>query len=199
MHAGLIGSAELAELVARRARRRLLPGAVALGRLAGLLAEAVAGPAQAYETQVDETKADPAPGPTAELTAELEFLPGPEGHPQIRVHIRGSLPLVCQRCLEAVAWPVAVDELLTVVGSDAEAQGLADPFDTTIMPAEGLDPGELVVDEVLASLPLAPMHAPGTGQGPCAAETAPGGDAPAVETHRPFADLRARLKGRGGE
>ena len=227
MRAGRIGSAELAELVARRAQRQLHLGIGMLERMSGLLAGAAdgqtaslaaaarvdegqagethagmtkAGMTKAGETHAGKTKADPAPGLTAELTADLQFLSGPEGHPQIRLRIRGSLPLVCQRCLDAVTWPVAVEALLTVVGSEVEAQGLADPFDTAIMPAEGLDPGELVVDEVLASLPLAPMHEPGTGRGPCAAVAATGSTAaPAVETQRPFADLRARLKGRGGE
>lgn len=194
MHPGRIGSADLAELVARRARVDLRLGRESLGRLSGLLAGATGGVPGEPAGDAGSAAATPA----AIVAAELGFQPGAEGHPQIRVRVRGRLTLVCQRCLGGLEWPIRLDETLTVVASETEAQALADPFDSVIMPSEGLAPAELVEDEVLASLPLAPMHEADTGAG-CRPPAA-GGQTEAVsgETHRPFADLKARLR-RAGE
>jgi uncharacterized protein len=91
--------------------------------------------------------------------------------------------------VELLVWPVAVDVLLTIVRNDAEAAGLADPFETVLLAAGELVPEQVVEDEVLAALPLAPKHL----------ETAPCGReerANSGEMHRPLAGL-ADLLGRG--
>ena len=82
-----------------------------------------------------------------------------------------------------------VDVLLTMVRSDAEAAGLADPFETVLLADGDLVPEQVVEDEVLAVLPLAPKHL----------ETARCGReerANSGEMHRPLAGL-ADLLGRG--
>ncbi|MEO8224607.1 MAG: YceD family protein [Gammaproteobacteria bacterium] len=169
MVAGGIGSAELADLVARGATLEFRVGVSTLTRLAAL------SPVAAVEA--------------ASLNAGLTFRPGSEGHPQLRLTVAGSVPLVCQRCLDLLVLPVQVDVLLTMVRNDQEAAGLADPFDTVLLADGGLVPELVVEDEVLAALPLAPRHAESDACG--REERANSG-----EMHRPLAGL-ADLLGRG--
>ena len=124
-----------------------------------------------------------------QLDASVTFQSGSEGCPQLHLKVAGTVPLVCQRCLELLVLPVTLDVLLTVVRSDAEAAALADPFDTVLLDAGELDLAQVVEDEVLAILPLAARHP----------ETTPCGQAARMssgETHRPLAGL-ADLLGRG--
>lgn len=172
-----IGAAELEELVTRGARldREFL--VTTLPRLAAL----------APETSVPEET----------LSASLAFQPGAQGFPEVLLRVKGAVPLVCQRCLGPLRWEVDLEELLTVVGSDTDAGALEDPFQTVLTTSEGLMPGQMVEDEVLASLPLAPRH---TGAVQCR-PAVPTLDAEklagAVDTHRPLASLRDLLS-RGG-
>lgn len=145
MTARRIGSAEIEDLVARRAQLDLRFPVASLPRLASL-ADAAEGP-----------KTEPLP----ELQAALAFQPGAEGYPQLHLVVGGSVLVACQRCLQALDWPVNVDVCLTMVSTDREAQGLADPFETLLLTNGELAPDEIVEDEVLAALPLAPRHAEG--------------------------------------
>ncbi|MEO8445557.1 MAG: DUF177 domain-containing protein [Gammaproteobacteria bacterium] len=171
-----IGSAELADLVARRATVDYSLPASALGRLVAL------GPVNLGKDRGKD-------GGQADLKVHCAFESGPEGFPQVRLTVAGTLTLVCQRCLQPLVWPVEVDGLLTVVRSDAEAAGLADPFETALLTDAGLEMAAIVEDEVLASLPLSPRH-PETAA--CARQELMNSG----ETHRPLAGL-ADLVGRG--
>ena len=170
MVAGHIGSAELEDLVARGARLDFRLPAASLERLAAL------APANAGGAEI--------------LTASLAFQPGTEGYPQFRLVVDGAVPLVCQRCLQPLVWPVAVDVALTVVRTDPEAAGLAEPLETVVLGNDGLVPVQVVEDEVLAVLPLAPKHPDGA---PCR----PDDLLSPSEQHRPLAGL-AELLGRTG-
>jgi uncharacterized protein len=167
MVAGRIGSAELKDLVARAATLDLSFPVSSLARLAALA---------------------PDGAEAANLTASFGFHAGAEGCPQVHLSVAGSVPLVCQRCMELLVLPVAVDVLLTMVRSDAEAAGLADPFETVLLTDGELAPDEVVEDEVLAALPLVPKH---LETAPCGREERKNSG----EMHRPLAGL-ADLLGR---
>lgn len=172
MVAGCIGSAELADLVARRGHLgRRLPVS-SLERLAAL------GPCA---TEAGQTT-------TEELSTRCTFQLGPEGYPQVHLTVTGIVPLVCQRCLDLLEFPVSLDVLLTLVRSDAEAAGLTAPFETALLGDGELLLTQIIEDEVLAALPLAPKHS----------ETAACGrveQANSGEMYRPMAGL-ADLLGR---
>ncbi|MBN8279883.1 MAG: DUF177 domain-containing protein [Gammaproteobacteria bacterium] len=174
-----IGAAELADLVARRATRERVLATPDLPRLAALAPTGTGAAA-------------------GRLEARLGFQPGSEGHPQLRLVVAGTVPLVCQRCLGLLEFPVAIDERLTLVGSDAEAALLADPFDAVLLEDGDLAVSQVIEDEVLAALPLAPRHPVATCGG-----SLPGTDRQADdklsngETHRPMAGL-ADLLARDG-
>ncbi|MEO8224662.1 MAG: DUF177 domain-containing protein [Gammaproteobacteria bacterium] len=167
-----IGSAELADLVARRATVDISLTGSDLARLAAL----------------DHRIGGEGSG-EAVLEVHCAFQSGPEGFPQVRLTVTGAVNLVCQRCLQPFTWPVKLDSLLTLVRSDEEAAGLADRFETALLTDAGLEMAAVVEDEVLATLPLSPRH-PETAAC-CRQEHMNSG-----ETHRPLAGL-ADLVGRG--
>jgi uncharacterized protein len=166
MLAGVIGSAEIAELAGRHAEQKLSWRVADLDRLAAVADGARSG----------------------EITVLVAFRPAAEGLARLDFGIRGSLVLTCQRCLGDLVWPVDLSESFCIVASDDDAGGLREPMDAVAPGPEGLSLAELTEDEVLAALPLAPMHAAGAG---CTA----GGPASVPDgPNRPLAGLAALLK-----
>ncbi len=82
-----------------------------------------------------------------------------EGRPAISIDVEGGVPLVCQRCLARMEWPVSQgtevllahdeDELATL---DAETEG------EVILADRPIDAATLVEDELVLTLPFAPRH-----------------------------------------
>ena len=114
---------------------------------------------------------------------------------------RAQVRLRCVRCLEPVAVSLHEDRRYRLVGS--EQQALAqdpedDEFDLLAITPR-LEAIELLEDELIMALPLAPRHdecrAPGPGAGSPAGRAAAEGAAPDGEPERPnpFAVL-ARLR-----
>ena len=175
MLAERIGSSQLAEMSARVTRLGASVRPTDLPRLRQLVA---AGPGV----------------PAAPLAVDVGFQLGPEGFPVVRVQVQGTLHLVCQRCLAPVGWPLVIDVALTVVATDAETGELASPFDSVVLGAEGdLSLRSVVEDEIVAILPLSPLHA---SEAECQAGVRLAEshtDARLRQTNRPFADLATLL------
>jgi len=69
------------------------------------------------------------------------------------------VPLECQRCLKAVAVPLATERsFLFVHGEDAAAQLDTDSEDDVLALTRALDLRELIEDELLLALPIVPRH-----------------------------------------
>jgi uncharacterized protein len=136
-------------------------------------------------------------GRGGELQARVGFHRGPEAGPVVRIEIRGVLPLVCQRCFGPVETQIDIDVTLTAVADDAAADELADPFDSVVLDPQGaLRLRDAVEDEILAALPLAPLHA---DPGQCVSARDQGAREAGergAQTTRPFAGL-ATLMSRG--
>ena len=80
--------------------------------------------------------------------------------PALSIRLEGVVPLVCQRCLGPLPWPVAQRTEILLARSDAEmAQLDADSGSEVIVAAAPLDPAVLVEDELLLTVPYAPRHA----------------------------------------
>ena len=73
---------------------------------------------------------------------------------------RTELRLRCQRCLEAMPYPVDVRFRLAVVQSAGEAERLPEALDPLLISEGRLRVADVVEDELLLSLPLVPKHAP---------------------------------------
>ena len=80
------------------------------------------------------------------------------GRPALDIRLDGTVPLECQRCLQAFAWPVAQGTRLLLARSERELVALDDGDDVheVILAAAPLETKTLIEDEVLLALPFAP-------------------------------------------
>ncbi len=80
--------------------------------------------------------------------------------PLLVLKARGSLNLRCQRCLGALAWPLAIETALQPVrvGQPIPDEELEDDTVDAIEIEGELDVVALVEDEILLALPIAPRH-----------------------------------------
>ncbi len=118
--------------------------------------------------------------------------------PTLTLTIRGSLPLVCQRCLEPFGAPVEQRSELLLARDEAELAQLDTDEAEVLLASAPLDAMTLVEDELLLSLPLAPMHAEAQCPAATAQAAGSGGVGPERNTPSPFARLVALKKGPGG-
>jgi uncharacterized protein len=82
-------------------------------------------------------------------------------HPEVWLHLRAQaiLALTCQRCLQVVDVPVSVERSFRFVGDEqiAAEQDEGSEEDVLVL-SRSFDLFELVEDELLMELPLAPRH-----------------------------------------
>ncbi|MCC7218660.1 MAG: DUF177 domain-containing protein [Burkholderiales bacterium] len=91
------------------------------------------------------------------------------GRPALAISIDGNVPVECQRCLGPLVLTVARRTVTLLAKSERDADALdADSDDEVLVADQPLDANELVEDELLLTLPFAPMHDEGrcgTGDG----------------------------------
>jgi len=145
--------------------------------------------------------ADDAPDPAAHQVAwqaRFERRRARVGSDEIwlQLQARAQVPRECQRCLQPVLVPVAVDCVLRFVDTEQEAAALDAETDYDVLAlAPRSDLRMLVEDELLLALPAVPKHehCPQPLPQPDGTEVqAPGSDVPAS----PFAALAALKQGR---
>lgn len=84
------------------------------------------------------------------------------GRPALAIELDGQVPLECQRCLEPFIFPIAQRTVTVLARDEAEADALdADSDEEVLVADHPLAAAELVEDELLLTLPFAPMHEPG--------------------------------------
>ena len=121
------------------------------------------------------------------LQSVLRGVPEELGRPALRLKVDGALQLVCQRCLEALEYPLHIEVSLQLAATQAEID--ADPLQAEgperIVASREMPVRDLIEDELLLAIPLAPRHercAGGAAQGP-------------REGQSPFAGLRGMVGG----
>jgi uncharacterized protein len=110
--------------------------------------------------------------------------------PLAEVRIRGAVSLTCQRCLKPMRHAVDATTRVALLVSEAEADRAPDYLETFLANDGRVSAAELVAEELMLALPLAPRHE-GTKQCHVAADDEPGDNA---DTQHPFAELRALMK-----
>ena len=96
-------------------------------------------------------------GGPAEVSWRIAGLTDPSGRPALEVRVEGSVPLVCQRCLQPFAWPVVQCTTLLLARDERELATLdAEDEHEVILAAGPLDAATLAEDELLLTLPFAP-------------------------------------------
>jgi uncharacterized protein len=94
---------------------------------------------------------------------EWRLVGGSDGQrrPVLTLTLVGSVPLVCQRCLQPFAARVDQRTELLLARSEAELARLDVDEIEVVLATERLDPLALIEDELLLSLPFSPRHAEG--------------------------------------
>jgi uncharacterized protein len=139
--------------------------------------------------------------PVAELARLLDMLENPQGILSYTVRggvdnqgihfldisVTGRCRLLCQRCLEGLDYPVQLDTRL-LLRDQASLDTMDDEDEEldSILADAHLDVLNLLEEEILLSLPIAPRHETGACQ-------AAGSENRHQEEQHPFADL-AKLK-----
>lgn len=79
------------------------------------------------------------------------------GKPCLRLSVVGSLELPCQRCLDPIRIPIAIDAELQLAQNAREISEADDEIDR-VLASRHMDVASLVEDEVILALPMAPRH-----------------------------------------
>lgn len=124
---------------------------------------------------------------TGTITCELEGIQENLGSRALRLRLSGTLQLTCQRCLGALAQAVQVDEVLLLAETQAEidAEPVNPDAPERILAEREMQVHELVEDELVLALPIAPRHERCDGDQPGAAGT----------KQSPFAGLKDLMQG----
>ena len=129
------------------------------------------------------------------LSAKLRF--GRErGLPVADVSVRGTVTLVCQRCLGPMRLAIAAESKVAVVDTPARAETVPEEWETVLAEDGALALAALVAEEVLLTLPAVPRHGEDERCQPPGdvVPEQPAASAHEEEPQRPFSDLRALLK-----
>lgn len=172
---------------------------------------------QAFITE-GETLAGQWPGAGLSRLAELQTPPQDAGLADVEWQAQGQrLPvaggeaelwlalqagtgiwLTCQRCLQPLVEPLAVDRRIRFVRGEAAAEALdAEIEDDVLALSKALDLRELVEDELLLALPIVPRHGVCPLPLPLPVDDAPAPEDVPEKPH-PFAALQ-RLKTPSGD
>ena len=120
--------------------------------------------------------------PDGKIGYVLRGFPDRNGSPMLELALEGSCQLRCQRCLQAMDYPIRQVSRLMLASEEPESELSEDSFDS-IPPDEHLDVAALIEDEILLNLPFAPRHDPGM----CQAELV----SPQQGAENPFSILRS--------
>lgn len=121
-----------------------------------------------------------------EVAYEVSGVRDGRGRPSLRIKVKGTLMLRCQRCLEAMAFEVDTDETLVLAATLAEIH--AEPADShapdRVVAGKEMAVRELIEDELILAVPYAPRHE----------DCEPAGAAERSEKVSPFAGLRGMMR-----
>ncbi len=118
------------------------------------------------------------------VAVSLEFGTDPERIPYLRGQLRGKLILTCQRCVQAMDFPVAAEMALGLVTSPASADTLPEHYEPLLVGAEPMALSDIIEDELILCLPLVPKHP----ESQCPASAQESGEK-SRDTRKPFAVL----------
>ena len=121
-----------------------------------------------------------------EVAYEISGVRDERGRPGLRLKVRGTLRLRCQRCLEPMPFEVQTDETLVLAATLAEIH--AEPADAhapdRVVAGKEMALRDLIEDELILAVPYAPRHES------CSAASA----RDEAEKVSPFAGLRGLMR-----
>jgi uncharacterized protein len=143
-----------------------------------------------------DTPADAPPEVDWVARGELRSVRGGADQWWLHLQVRTTAWMPCQRCLQPMPVPLAVQRPLRFVADEAQAERLDEHSDDDVLACTGrLDLRELVEDELILALPLVPRHEDcPLPLAPAAAVAARDDVAPQDPAPHPFAALAALRK-----
>lgn len=126
---------------------------------------------------------------TGEVAYEVDGVRDARGRPSLRVRVRGTLQVRCQRCLEAMPLEVQADETLVLAGTldEIHAEAADAHGADRVVGGKEMLVRDLIEDELILALPYAPRHES------CSARPSRG---VAGDRTSPFAGLRGLMRGK---
>lgn len=103
--------------------------------------------------------------------------------PSLHLHIKSQLPVICQRCLNEMLITLDLNFDYLLSNSTINEMEDSDEIDWLEMNSE-MDVRELIEDELLLAMPIAPAH-----DGSCGSLSMQSGEKP-----NPFAVLKGKIK-----
>lgn len=111
--------------------------------------------------------------------------------------IKTEAKLICQRCMQEMELPIAIDFQLAFVRSESEMDGLPEGYEATLIDSSTMMLSDIIEDEILLALPPIPKHSDESCSSDIKAEGWDGQniepDTESVERENPF-DVLASLK-----
>ncbi len=71
---------------------------------------------------------------------------------------QADLQLLCQRCLEPMAWPLELNLALAFIRPEVDEAGIPGPYEPYVVEAVPLRLSDMIEDEVILALPSIPRH-----------------------------------------
>ncbi|MEO7774880.1 MAG: YceD family protein [Steroidobacteraceae bacterium] len=116
------------------------------------------------------------------------------GRPVAQLEFAAQVQLRCQRCLEPMTVRLQGGSLVHLVPDEAAAQGLPEDAEMLLAPEGRVPLQDLVEEDLLLSLPIAPRHEGGFDSGSCGATLPTDGGDDAQQVQRPFAALEELMR-----
>lgn len=92
------------------------------------------------------------------ISASLRFLRDEQRRFVVSTQVAGKVEVRCERCLEFMPLEVEAQSNLMLCSSDEQAQQCPSHYEPLVYTGEELDLYEVIEEELLLALPVAPMH-----------------------------------------
>jgi uncharacterized protein len=120
------------------------------------------------------------------------------GHAVADLEVHAAAEVICQRCMQAMRWPVNMKTRIALVSDYDAANRVPDGMEVFLVEADSVSVRDLVDEEVMLALPHVPRHEEGSE---CAGkpvvlpgQEADADDASDAQVQKPFAQLGELLK-----
>jgi uncharacterized protein len=110
------------------------------------------------------------------------------------VAVSGAVPMICQRCLALMSWPVDGNALVAFIEAESQADVMPDYLEPVWAPQGRVSVRDLVEEELLLCLPIVALHPHRSGCTPPATRTSATSSADRSAVQRPFAQLGELLR-----
>jgi len=120
------------------------------------------------------------------------------GHAVADLDVKAAPEVICQRCMQAMRWPVNVKSRIALVTDYDAADRVPDGMEVFLVEGDSVSVRDLVDEEVMLALPHVPRHG---DDSECAGrpvrlpgQEADAEEAAAAQVQKPFAQLGELLK-----